>query len=124
MSDSGSFATVPTARRPGARTVAPLVATVKSSAKSYVGSKALFSTRMEEQRNTIGARAEGIWRGGGTKSNGVPWDRVDKVRRAQDGLVNRIGQLKRLLGDSRTSPGDRAHYQAELAEASQLRWCD
>lgn len=29
-----------------------------------------------------------------TKSNGVPWDHVDEVRNAQDGLVNRIGQLK------------------------------
>lgn len=55
-----------------------------------------------------------------TKSNGVPWDHVDEVRNAQDGLVNRIGQLKRLLGDSWVSAGDRAQYQAELSEASRL----
>lgn len=55
-----------------------------------------------------------------TKSTGVPWDHVDEVRNAQDGLVNRIGQLKRLLGDSRVSASDRAQYQAELSEASRL----
>lgn len=55
-----------------------------------------------------------------TKSNGVPWDHVDEVRNAQNGLVNRIGQLKRLLGDSRVSPADRAQYEAELSEASRL----
>jgi uncharacterized protein YukE len=55
-----------------------------------------------------------------TKSTGVPWDHVDEVRNAQDGLVNRIGQLKRLLGDSRASASDRAQFQAELSEASRL----
>jgi hypothetical protein len=55
-----------------------------------------------------------------TKSNGVPWDHVDEVRNAQDGLVSRVGQLKRLLGDSRVSAADRAQYQAELSEASRL----
>jgi hypothetical protein len=33
---------------------------------------------------------------------------------------NRIGQLKRLLGDSRVSASDRAQYEAELSEASRL----
>jgi hypothetical protein len=55
-----------------------------------------------------------------TKSTGVPWDHVDEVRNAQDGLVNRIGQLKRLLGDSRVSASDKAQFQAELSEASRL----
>ena len=55
-----------------------------------------------------------------TKSTGKPWDHVDEVRNAQDGLVNRIGQLKRLLGDSRVSAADRAQYEAELSEASRL----
>jgi uncharacterized protein YukE len=55
-----------------------------------------------------------------TKSTGVPWDHVDEVSNAQDGLVNRIGQLKRLLGDSRVSASDRAQYEAELSEASRL----
>jgi hypothetical protein len=55
-----------------------------------------------------------------TKSTGVPWDHVNEVRNAQDGLVNRIGQLKRLLGDSRVSASDRVQYEAELSEASRL----
>jgi hypothetical protein len=38
----------------------------------------------------------------------------------QRGLVKRIGQLKRLLGDSRVSAGDRADYESELSEASRL----
>jgi hypothetical protein len=38
----------------------------------------------------------------------------------QDGLVNRNGQLKRLLGDSRVSASDKAQCQAELSEASRL----
>jgi Bacterial toxin 28 len=59
-------------------------------------------------------------RGGGDQVDGVPWDHVDEVRNAQDGLVNRIGQLKRSLGDSRVSPADRAQYEAELSEASRL----
>ena len=55
-----------------------------------------------------------------TKSTGVPRDHVDEVRNAQDGLVNRVGQLKRLLGDMRVSASDRAQFQAELSEASRL----
>jgi uncharacterized protein YukE len=55
-----------------------------------------------------------------TKPNGQPWDHVDEVRNAQRGLVNRIGQLKRLLGDSRTGEPDRAAYESELSEASRL----
>ena len=55
-----------------------------------------------------------------TKSTGTPWDHVDEVRNAQRGLAKRIEQLKRLLGDSRSSPADKASYQSELSEASRL----
>nr|WP_296066413.1 polymorphic toxin type 28 domain-containing protein [uncultured Actinoplanes sp.] len=55
-----------------------------------------------------------------TKSTGQPWDHVDEVRNAQRGLVKRIDQLKRLLGDSRVSDAERATYQDELSEASRL----
>ena len=55
-----------------------------------------------------------------TKSTGTPWDHVNEVRTAQNGLVNRIGQLKRLLGDSRVSASDKAQFEAELSEASRL----
>jgi hypothetical protein len=54
------------------------------------------------------------------KPTGQPWDHVDEVRNAQRGLVRRIDQLKRLLGDSRSSPADRAAYEDELSEASKL----
>ena len=54
------------------------------------------------------------------KPSGQPWDHVDEVRNAQRGLVRRIDQLKRLLGDSRVSPAERGAYETELAEASRL----
>jgi uncharacterized protein YukE len=54
------------------------------------------------------------------KGDGTPWDHVDEVQNAQRGLVNRIGQLKRQLGDSRISDADRATLQSELSEASRL----
>jgi hypothetical protein len=46
-----------------------------------------------------------------TKSTGRPRDQLDEVRNAQNGLVNRIGQLKRLLGDSRVSASDKAQFR-------------
>jgi hypothetical protein len=55
-----------------------------------------------------------------TKPNGQPWDHVDEVRNAQRGLVNRINQIQRQLGDSRISDADRAALQSELSEASRL----
>lgn len=55
-----------------------------------------------------------------TKPNGQPWDHVDEVRNAQRGLVNRVNQLKRQLGDSRISDADRGALQSELSEASRL----
>jgi hypothetical protein len=55
-----------------------------------------------------------------TKSTGQPWDHVDEVQNAQRGLVNRINQLKRQLGDSRISDGDRSAVESELSEASRL----
>ena len=39
---------------------------------------------------------------------------------SQNGPINRISQLKRLLGDSRVSDSDKAQFQAELSEASRL----
>ena len=55
-----------------------------------------------------------------TKPTGTPWDHVDEVRNAQRGLVNRIGQLKRQLGDTRISLADKSALQSELSEASRL----
>lgn len=55
-----------------------------------------------------------------TKSTGQPWDHVDEVQNAQRGLVNRINQLKRQLGDSRITDADRSALGSELSEASRL----
>lgn len=55
-----------------------------------------------------------------TKSDGTPWDHVDEVQNAQRGLVNRIGQIKRQLGDSRISDADRSTLNDELSQASKL----
>ncbi|MEU8229173.1 putative T7SS-secreted protein [Actinoplanes sp. NPDC048967] len=54
------------------------------------------------------------------KPDGTPWDHVDEVRNAQRGLVNRIRQLKREVGDPHLSAAERADAQAELGEASRL----
>ncbi|MGW4941857.1 putative T7SS-secreted protein [Actinoplanes sp. NPDC004185] len=54
------------------------------------------------------------------KPDGTPWDHVDEVRNAQRGLVNRIRQLKREVGDPHLSEAERADAQAELGEASRL----
>ncbi|MEU4430045.1 polymorphic toxin type 28 domain-containing protein [Nocardia rhamnosiphila] len=54
------------------------------------------------------------------KPDGTPWDHVREVRDAQNGLVKRIDQIKRQLGDSRTNPADRAELERELSEASRL----
>ncbi|WP_255788847.1 polymorphic toxin type 28 domain-containing protein [Mycobacteroides abscessus] len=54
------------------------------------------------------------------KPDGTPWDHVQEVRDAQLGLVNRIEQLKRILGDSRTSGDAASAAQSELSEASRL----
>jgi len=39
---------------------------------------------------------------------------------SQNGPINRISQLKRLLGDSRVSASDKAQFEAELSERSRL----
>ena len=54
------------------------------------------------------------------KPDGTPWDHVQEVRDAQTGLVNRIEQLKRILGDSRTTDAAAAAARSELSEASRL----
>ncbi|MEU4693896.1 polymorphic toxin type 28 domain-containing protein [Actinoplanes sp. NPDC023714] len=54
------------------------------------------------------------------KPTGEPWDHVDEVRNAQRGLINRIKQLKREVGDARLSEEQRSAAQEELGEASRL----
>ncbi|MCL2652478.1 MAG: polymorphic toxin type 28 domain-containing protein [Propionibacteriaceae bacterium] len=49
-----------------------------------------------------------------------PYDHVQKVRNAQNGLEDRIDELKRKIGDSRSSQADRAAAQKELSEAAKL----
>jgi hypothetical protein len=54
------------------------------------------------------------------KSGGEPYDHVKEVRDAQRGLNNRIGDLKKTLGDTRSTDEQRAAAQEELSEASRL----
>ncbi|UOZ08578.1 putative T7SS-secreted protein [Amycolatopsis sp. WQ 127309] len=54
------------------------------------------------------------------KGDGTPWDHVKEVREAQNGLVNQVNKLKRMLADSRLSPADRPALEGELSEASKL----
>ena len=54
------------------------------------------------------------------KPDGTPWDHVTEVRETQAKLLNRIKTLKRMLGDTRLSPGEKAAARQELSEASRL----
>ena len=54
------------------------------------------------------------------KPNGEPWDHVNEVQEAQRGLNNRIDQIQRRLGDTRTTAEQRASLEDELSEASRL----
>lgn len=54
------------------------------------------------------------------KSDGTPWDHVNEVRDAQQGLRNQIIKLQRMVNDTRISPEARAEAQRELSEASKL----
>jgi len=55
-----------------------------------------------------------------TKSGGDPYDHINEVREAQQGLVNRIQTLQRQMADSRIDDATRASIQAELSQASRL----
>ncbi|GAA3754608.1 Flp pilus assembly pilin Flp [Spinactinospora alkalitolerans] len=54
------------------------------------------------------------------KPDGTPWDHVNEVREAQQGLRNRIQQIQRRLGDSRVTDAERTELEEELSEASRL----
>ena len=54
------------------------------------------------------------------KPNGTPFDHVKKYRQEQDRVRNQIGQLKRIMGDTRCSADDKTTAQQELANASKL----
>ncbi|WP_108718364.1 putative T7SS-secreted protein [Miniimonas sp. S16] len=72
------------------------------------------------ERDLDAARRERAGEVVARKSDGTPWDHVQEVRNAQQGLWNRIAKLKRMLGDSRLSPEARQAAQEELSEASRL----
>lgn len=54
------------------------------------------------------------------RPDGEPFDHVEKVQQGQRGLVKRITQLQRQLGDTRTTEAQRPALEAELSEASRL----
>lgn len=55
-----------------------------------------------------------------TKPDGTPWDHVNEVKDAQNGLIKRIGQLNRRLSWPGLSAEERPLVEAELSEASRL----
>ncbi|MFD6220425.1 polymorphic toxin type 28 domain-containing protein [Nocardia asteroides] len=54
------------------------------------------------------------------KPDGTPWDHVQEVRDAQQGLANRIDQINRRLGWPGLDAAERAALERELSEASKL----
>jgi hypothetical protein len=69
-------------------------------------------------RVTVTPRIES--RGGsvGNRPDGRPWNHVNEVRDAQQGLRNRIGQINRELGHPNLDPARREALQSELGQAS------
>jgi predicted RNA binding protein with dsRBD fold (UPF0201 family) len=94
-----------------------------SSGESEPASAGTKTDRLKEHltdRDLDAARRELNGEVVARKPDGAPYDHVDEVRNAQRGLVNRIEQLKRQLGDSRISDADRSTLESELTEASRL----
>ncbi|MGI8915545.1 MAG: polymorphic toxin type 28 domain-containing protein [Chloroflexota bacterium] len=54
------------------------------------------------------------------KRSGVPYDHVAEIRNAQQGLLNRIEQIKNRLDYQGTPDEDRPALAEELGEASRL----
>ncbi len=77
--------------------------------KEQVDDPTLEAARREMQGEVVARR-----------SDGQPYDHVTKVRQGQRGLVNRIIELQRGLGDTRTTESERRALDAELSEASRL----
>lgn len=89
----------------------------------YTGKSGTKTDRLKEHltdRDLDAARREANGEVVARKPNGEPWDHVNEVREAQQGLLNQIQRLQRKLGDPRLSEADRAAAQAELSEASKL----
>ena len=103
--------------------VEPLESRAEEPSPGSQGQSGTKTDRLKEHltdRDLDAARRELDGEVVATKSGGQPWDHVGEVRDAQRGLVNRIEQLKRTLGDSRLSEGAKADAQSELSEASRL----
>jgi RHS repeat-associated protein len=54
------------------------------------------------------------------KKSGEAFDHVNKVREAQQGLINQIGNLKKQLGNSELTEAARKEIQRKISEASKL----
>ncbi|MFE7312676.1 putative T7SS-secreted protein [Streptomyces sp. NPDC057555] len=95
----------------------------EGSSEAPVGRKGTKTDRLKEhltEKDLDAARRELDGEVVARKSDGTPWDHVNEVREAQDGLVNRIERIKRQLNDSRISDGEKQSLQSELSEASKL----
>jgi RHS repeat-associated protein len=53
-----------------------------------------------------------------TQAHGRGWDHITKVRQGQQGLLNRIQYINRVLSNPRTTAAQREYYQGELSIAS------
>ena len=97
--------------------------TVEDPPTGYSGKTGTKTDRLKEHltdRDLDAARRESNGEVVARKSNGEPWDHVNEVREAQNGLLNQVQRLQRKLGDTRLSEADRAAAQEELSEASRL----
>lgn len=95
----------------------------QSSGPSTQGKRGTPTDRQKEhltEKDLDAARRELNGEVVARKSSGQPWDHVQEVRNAQQGLRNRIAQLQRMLGDTRLSPEAKQAAQSELSEASKL----
>jgi hypothetical protein len=103
--------------------VSPMKVDSASSGEGSAGRSISKTDRLKEhltQKDLEGAMRESKGEVVARKPDGTPYNHIQEVRDAQNGLRNRIDQLKRQLGDTRISDSQRAAAQSELSEASRL----
>lgn len=97
--------------------------TVEDEPAGYAGRSGTKTDRLKEhltEKDLDAARREANGEVVARKPNGEPYDHVNEVREAQQGLLNQIQRLQRKLGDTRLSEAERQATQEELSEASRL----
>lgn len=95
----------------------------RESSESGIGRTGTKTDRLKEhltEKDLDAARRELNGEVVARKGDGTPWDHVNEVREAQNGLLNRIERIKRQLDDTRISAEEKQNLQSELSEASKL----